>query len=338
MEKISNYSKYYFDGYSFRSNEVNDLLELECDLIILISSWEERCLSIKSCTKINAKYGLLILFSNKDNLGLRERHDKILKTYIKRITLEYEIISEWTSYDIYNVWDKIFTYMKNVINRLRRPIKILFDMSSCPKFYPLSTLSTSLTNGLASRFSIFYSEGKYPPQNNNIEIQFTGHLWRTTPIVSQEGIEDPGKKTYYLVSVGFEGYKTLRAVSRADPDRVSILFPDPGFSDAYPVRTEQNNKDLFIKYRIPGEQIIRAPAGDAIHAWKDINKKALERDDENCYYLCCGTKPHSLALALNAICLQHPVLLYNVPDEHKYINVKTNGVFWRYDIFDRSIL
>jgi hypothetical protein len=137
------------------------------------------------------------------------------------------------------------------------------------------------------------------------------------------------------VSVGFEGPKTLRAVTRADPDRVSLLFPSPGILPAYVEITRRSNEELVQEYRIPKVQIVEAPAADVIGAWKALDAASLDRPEaENSYYLCCGTKPHAVALALRAIALEYPAVLYNLPEEHKVHETEPAGTFWRFDIRD----
>ena len=82
-------------------------------------------------------------------------------------------------------------------------------------------------------------------------------------------------------------------------------------------------------------QIVRAPAGDAVKAWKQLDDAGLERPtEENTYYLCSGTKPHALALGLRAMVLEYPTVLYNIPDEHKVTKTIPRGRYWRYDITD----
>src|SRR6185437_15994620 len=82
-----------------------------------------------------------------------------------------------------------------------------------------------------------------------------------------------------------------------------------------------------------------APAADAIAAWKVLETTASERPNmESSYYLCCGTKPHSLALALRAICIQHPTVLYSAPEKHNFVDVYRAGVYWNFRIQDVSVL
>ena len=148
-----------------------------------------------------------------------------------------------------------------------------------------------------------------------------------------EGEYDPAKARFYLLSVGFEGAKTLRVVTRADPDRVSVLFPEPGYFPEYSKRTRIDNDALLRRFRVPRDQVVCATAADAIGAWEALHRNNVERPDlENSYYLCCGTKPHSIALALRAAALRTPAVVYNVPEEHKVVQIRAAGLYWRFNI------
>jgi hypothetical protein len=163
--------------------------------------------------------------------------------------------------------------------------------------------------------------------------------WDTVPIPFLEGRRAPGKKKYVIVSIGFEGSKTLRVLAREDPDRISVLLPDPGSKPGYPAIAEEKNKPLVEMYNVPPDQIVRTNAADAISAWRELGQAALERPEgENTYYLSCGTKAHALGMALRAVCLEFPCVLYNVPERHNYVQVTPTGQYWTFQIRDLSIV
>ena len=184
---------------------------------------------------------------------------------------------------------------------------------------------------------MFYAEGAYDLGHGDSDIAFTGGHWSTVAVPFLSGYFEPSKPRHYLVSVGFEGEKTLRAVSRADPDRVSVLFPRPGVSPEYEKLTSAANEPLMREFLIPESQIINAPAADAVATWKTLAKAAILKPGRfNDYYLCCGPKPHALALGLNALADGRSAVLCNIPDEHRVHQTRPNGVFWTYELNDLS--
>ncbi len=61
-------------------------------------------------------------------------------------------------------------------------------------------------------------------------------------------------------------------------------------------------------------------------------------ENETVEYMCCGTKPHALGIALRSLCTGRGVVSDIVADEHLPTNVIASGVYWRYDIFDVSAI
>ena len=333
MKNVSSFSECYVKGQSFCSRNIQELLYEHYDLLILVSSWDKRCCCITKTPDVSAMKGILVLFSTRDQGGLRDMHDRQLHDFGKKYCKDLQSIHT-DSLDLKNTWRKIDNIICEVTLTLQRPIRILLDISTCPRYYGAAILGRSFIGGSASNVTVFYAEGVYPTGGKQEKIPFTGGRWKPVPIPFFQGLYNPGKKRFYLVSIGFEGDKTLRSISRADPDRVSVLLPEPGIIPEYVDETLNANRELFESYHIPENQIIKACAADAIEAWEALSKASLEGHNENVYYMCSGTKPHSIALALRAMTLKRPALIYNVPDEHKVLEIAPSGKFWTYEISD----
>ena len=231
------------------------------------------------------------------------------------------------------------THLLQVYRDCGRSLRIFIDLSACPRFLSIGLMSQAILLGVAHKVTLFYAEGDYPEEKSEADEHelFTVGTWDALPIPGLEGSWDPDKKQYYMVSVGFEGSKTLRLLSRDVPDKVAILFPDPGVKPEYVQRTMLRNKSLIQRFHVPDDRIIRSNAGDAIEAWMRLNLSPEEKPREhNVYYVCCGTKSHSVALALRALVLRYPALLYIVPDHHKVVDVAELGIYWRFDLKDMS--
>ncbi len=326
----------YLKGTSNRLNDVKQL-EGKYDLFICASSWDGRCVCVTD-SKISVDYAIPIFFSVRDNMGLRDKYDKLILKYCKRIAARTIPISG-ASINVEMMWNDLHKNILTIMESVHRPLDIIIDISTLPRYYYGAICALGIKTGFAHKITCFYAEANYPPPNQaEQEIAFTGGSWRAIPIPGLLGDYDPRKKRFYLVSIGFEGWKTLRVVSRADPERVSILFPDPGFDMEYPDRTLNNNQELIWQYKVPDTQVVKAHAGDAIGAWKALSINSVERaEEENTYYLCSGTKPHSLAMILRAMALKYPVVLYNRPDEHNVVLIEPNGKYWKYEIKDLTV-
>lgn len=324
----------FISGRATSSNNPASLYRGEYDLVVVVSSWDKRSICISEALNLKAHLGLLMLFSLRDSHGLRDKHDSILKSFIDTACEEAQFI-EGNSIALQEIWEQLLTACVRLRRALGRPLTVLIDGSACPRYYLLGLAATALGTGLAAAVTVTYAEGVYPVnlEGGPEDIVFTQGHWKLVAIPGLEGRYSPGLKRFFLVSIGFEGWKTMRAVTRADPDRVSILHASPGTNPGYGERSKHDNADLIDYYRIPPDQILSAPAGNAIAAWRTLTLGNIERPAlENSYFLCSGTKPHSLALALRAMSLRTPAVLYNLPEAHQALPIEPNGTYWRFDI------
>ena len=334
MRLCSEFRDGYLWGRSFDSPSPKTLVAGAFDLSIVATSWDSRCLSLTAATEFRSTATCVLRFHVKDSAGMRDKHDPVLIDFCQGHSERVSVL-DGPSVDLQTMWSRLREEIWRAYKSLRRPLRVFIDTSACPRFYSLAVLAASLAGGLAQQVSLFYAEGRYPEPDHEPEIAFTGERWKSVAVPGLEGACDPDKDRFFLVAVGFEGWKTLRAVAQADPDRVSVLFPSPGTQPGYDERTRSDNATLFQEYRIPDMQIVKAPAGDAVAAWAALSEAALERPDiENSYFLCCGTKAHSIALGLRAIVARYPAVLYNVPDEHKVVPIEASGRYWLFDIVD----
>jgi hypothetical protein len=310
--------------------------------MILCPSWDTRCISITESESTTAELSIVLLFTQKDGLGLRKKHDAAVLQFAENHSKRVVII-EGNSVDVAGMWARLRESVLLFRDQIRRPLRVLIDISTCPRYYALALMAVALGTGVGKTVTMFYCEGVYDDgaktEAEKHEI-FTGGEWRPVAVPGLFGDWEPFKKRFYLASLGFEGAKTLRAIGKADPDRVGVLLPDPGIRPDYPAKTMHANAELFTQYTVPANSVVRAPAGDAIAAWKAMGEsEGLERPlEENAYYTCAGTKPHSVALALRAIVLGYPTVLYNLPDSHKVTRILPAGKFWRFELQDLSSL
>lgn len=320
---------------SFSGGSVSELLNDSFDMVLVCSSWDERCLAATEVSSLQTSEALILEFNQKDKHGLRAKHDQKLQRFFRRRAPTSVV--EGDVRNLRDTWRQLQVSLGQVANARGGGLRLLLDITTMPRFYSLAVLGAGLKSGAIAELSLLYSEGSYPDPPARGDVAFTRGIWKATPIPTFEGEYDPGKGTFYLVSIGFEGGKTLRVVRRADPTRVVALLPDPGTHPDYAARTRADNRILLEEFVDPAEGLIRAPAGDAVAAWRALSETGAERPEiENSFFLCSGTKAHSVALALRALHLEFPALLYNLPERHEVVNVRPSGVYWRYDLISRS--
>lgn len=333
---VSTFRQAHVAGEGKRAGRPEGLVGETYDLVVMTASWDSRCLCLCDL-KLNAKEGIGIFFANRGVSGLRDRHDPRVRKFLGDSCERVETI-ERDSEDLSGLWQELWVATWRAYVNVGRPLHVLLDLSTCPRYYAMAFLAQGFREGIVGTLTCFYAEGKYPPNPPDLAVdQFTAGRWETHSVPGLTGTADPGKRRLYVVSVGFEGSKTFRAVSSDDPDRVLVLFPEPGVDPTYPERTKNNNRLLFTEYGIDEGSLIKAPAGDAIAAWERLAYGSLAGSEENPFYLCCGTKPHSLAMALHALIADRTTVLYAKPAGHKEIEIVPSGVYWSYRIEDVTL-
>ena len=285
-------TEFFDSGIEARSDSgdsVADLLEGHFDAIVLTSSWDSRCLSITAADQVSADLGICALFENRGPAA--SKHDPQVLAWLGEHN-ERLVKVEGASENLADIWGQILGPLLALMREKNRPLQVLVDLSTCPRYYAAGLLSSGLERGIISTATFFYAEAAYTEQAEpgRVVKPFTGGRLALGSVPDRMGIYSPTKRRLYMVSVGFEGAETFTAVNRADPDRVALLFPRPGFRPEYEKLCSEQSDQLIEEYLIAPEMIVEAPAGDMVKAWQRLTEYGLENqrpEQENIFYLCC---------------------------------------------------
>lgn len=323
---------------STRGTDPNELWTGTFDFALIGSSWDKRCLALKNCDNLTFESSLEIMPSVEGDAGLLDTHHGVLAEFCARKSHDHHVTTSHTS-GLSETFTEVRSRLWAAINHpdRRRPARVFIDVSTCPRYFSLAVLGEAFRSGLVGEIVIAYSEGRYPdaaPSYDNLEdISFTDGAFHSVPVPGFFGEFEPSKGVFYLVSTGFDGWKTLNLLVRKEPGRVAALIASPGVSPDYERRALAANAALFQRFGIGEHQMIKATAGDAVEAWRKITEAGLENlESENAYFLCSGNKAHSVALALRAMVEETPTLLYNRPAQHLPSDVECSGVHWAYAV------
>jgi hypothetical protein len=326
----------YLFGRSTSAESPTALLAGNFDLGLFSPSWDHRCESFTACEGLFIDTSLVLNFTLRDDFGHQDRHKQNIDAFLKRHSRTAVPITG-DAVDLHQMWNAIWDKVREAALQKGKGLRILVDLSTCPRYYSLGLIAGAIECGMTPSITAFYAEARYPDvqRPHPLDRPFSVGQWRAVAVPFLLGMPDPLKRKHFVVSVGFEGLKTARVLTKEDPDRISILFPDPGSRPGYNEETWSRNCETMEQFRVPESQIVRAAAGDAIAAWKNLSRNAPERPvTESTFYLCCGTKPHALGFALRALSLRFPTVLYNLPEKHAFMDTQPNGVYWKYDIRD----
>lgn len=336
IQFASEFSDGVISARSSYSTDPRELWQGYFDFALIGASWDIRCMTVTNCDEIKFGSTVVIIPHAMDSSGIA--HADRVSDFCRDKSDQVDVVESMTS-NLPDILGLIRAKLATEIGRANRtaPARVFIDISTCPRYFSLAILAEALRSGLVAEVLLGYTEGRYPvaaPSYNDLEeISFTDGALQAVPVPGFYGEFEPSKEKLFFVSAGFDGWKTLNLVIRKEPERVALLLASPGSLPEYESRTLAANSSLIERYDIRDQQIVRAPAGDAVEAWKRLTNTALEKfGSENVYYLCSGNKPHSVALALRAITMEIPTLLYNRPASHLPINVEVAGTYWTYSI------
>ena len=315
----------------------------ECDALVLVPSQQDRCCKILESGSSASELVLMLNSIQKpknvsdDSFGAQ--NDRRLLTFAQSAKRVVNVPASRRADP--QTLGRLRSEITDLYRRLRRPLHVGIDLTCFQIYYCLGLVAYLLNNGIIGRMSLFYAEGRYPDKQGGQDGNelFTAGEWSAVAIPGLQNPWKPRRTRMYVVSVGFEGYKTLRLCERREPDRIVVLFPDPGVQPDYVDRCRNLNQPLFDRFSLTQEGIISANAADAVQAWQLMTLRNMEDfENDSVEYMCCGTKPHALGIALRSLCTGKGVVSDIVADEHLPTNVIASGVYWRYDIFDVSAI
>lgn len=331
----------FLEVSSTRSSQVEEVFAGKYHLAVAASSWDNRSVVLAKSKEFFAESGVLLNFKKKDKDGLSQRNEEKLSKFFGascRSVVRHEVEASHLGHN----WRILRSALATSYQRNAGPISLFVDLSTIPRYLSLGLFGFGVQQGLIDCLVFGYSEGDYAsfdgPSHRRQEF-FTEGGWTSAAIPGLSGEWEPYRHRHYVVGLGFEGTKTRQLVSRSEPDKVSVLFPDPPVKEGYELLTQENNKELLREFGVPEERIVRSHAADVSATVEKLKAAELEDfESENVTYVCCGTKPHSLAFAIRASLLQEPAVVYTTPESHRVSDIRPNGIYWKYAIKDLSAI
>ena len=174
-----------------------------------------------------------------------------------------------------NSIEDIFNLIIEQYRKLKRPLKIGLDISTCPRLVFLQLLRYCIENDLTSVLTFFYSEGKYDVKSGKEEL-FSSGDWETIAIPGYTGKNvSIDEKEFVIISFGFETKGYIGWIEeRIDTiAKIGLLFPYPGYSEEYIGLGKKKLAEFKKRLHIENKNMFfceKSPAGDAIETWKKI--------------------------------------------------------------------
>lgn len=342
----------FFEGHlcgRSKSFDMNMPIVGSFDLFIFTVGWEERCTKIifHDSNEFSFNEGIILSFINSGKKGWNPDYCEKIRDFIEfqkkkkyyPIILKSLVPNHDGLADISSLFEKISLKQQE----LQRPLKIGFDISSCPRVVFLQLLHYCIENDLTKSISFFYAEGIYDFDIANDEVFVAGD-WDTIAIPGYGGKNiNLQRKDYFILSFGFEQKGYLGWIEECDTlAKVGVLFPHPPYIPKYDKigkqRLAEFKKRLDLDDRNEKFSYEEAKAGDAIDAWKKFDSLLADKNNCNVTFLPYGPKPHSLAMGLRCLLNENFVLIYRISSKgYHEIDVKALGKIWQYEVRNLSL-
>ena len=333
---ITKYAKKNICGSSNKVDKINDG---NFDVFFYIVGWESRFTEILKHLDDSFKSEQNIVCSFKKdgkNGYLPEKKIEFIRELNAHIGTEVESL-EFEYYEFETFDDKIDSIINSALKTKKGPLKIGFEISSCPRYHFLYFLGLCIYKNYTSSLSFFYSEGKYSDVTDD---DFFNSFGKDTKIIPYSGLTEKEGKTVLVFSLGFESNFIIDKIIKREPSHVIFLYTYPGYTPEYEEKVK-NEIDRIVSFcELPDEMYTLkfAAAGDAISAWKELEENIADLNDAHTINYVIGTKPHCMAMTLNGLVNDNIVIRYRIVKEYSEMDVKSNGEFWRYDITNLRVI
>lgn len=328
-------------GDSTKIAEINDV---DFDIFFYTVGWESRFTEIlnRLGDSFMSEKNFVCCFKQGDTKGYDPNtKSEFIKELEEHIDGESESI-EFEYSDFKTFEEQINHKIYSELELKKRSLKIGFEISSCPRYYILYILGLCISKNYTKEISFFYSEGKYSDTDEGNDFDdFFNSYGVETKIIPYSGSTQNEDKKVFVFSLGFESQFVIDEIMKHEPNFIIFLCANPGYTPEYEERVKGEIKRIVDFCELPDNMytLKDAPAGDAIRAWqqlKDIKNDELK--DAHIVHYAIGTKPHCLALSLNALVNDNIIVKYRIVKKSKNMDVKSNGEFWRYDITNLRVI
>jgi hypothetical protein len=307
-------------------DDAKNVVTGEYDLALVAAGWDSRCLSILESETFSSEHGIVIFYADKGKSGRSVSNETLLRDGMtRRCDLPPQII-EVDSSDALSTWRRVRREIVDIYKSANRPLRVLIDISTLPRYISMSLLGFGEKSGIFSEITIYYQAAtEYSLGTSTDDLVFSAGELRPMPVI---GLGTPGLArgaSHLIVSVGFDGSKISRLVDSLEPDRLSLLFAEPGTSRTNERLAREQNRELINSYRVPASQIFSSAASSiqqTVSRLIEVTAEPFNRKDgrsEVRSILVCGTKTHAIAIAIYALSVPIKNVYYAQPKSHREV-------------------
>lgn len=310
------------------------------DSILVTASWETRATAALPIIASLSAPVMIMRFASADST-INEIKDAQVAQFKDRL-MSVEQISLLNSLEIKSNCAKIQAWIEQEYRRLKRPLKLLFDISCLPKSYVMFLIGMGFSLDIITQLDFFYSPGRYnlygPSEPDTLSgprslVSVGDWVSYQIPYLNSRNYMR-GKRAVY-VALGGELALALPFIERLEPDRLRVAF----IADTAP-----SNPDQYLQSeRAAYDELIQAPnftqvslsLAQGVELAADLLTFSREEGCEGVTALAIGCKTHAAGMAIASLAEPKIEVVTRIPAAYKLSDVPPTGTTYLMQIIDR---
>lgn len=314
-------------------------LSREYDTALAAVSWEQRATAAFSLTNKLPPNADFFRFASTDP-ALNKRKDEA-QTALNKLFTKTHIVQLGPSTEFSENAEKIEAWVRDIYEKLGRPIRILVDITCMPKSYLLFLIGMGFSRGYFSRMDCTYAEGNYNLEKANADSA-SGDVgiisegeWGALQIPYLDAESSIPAHRDLIVSMGGEIGLSLPFMERYEPHRVSLVLIKESLvqtPDRLPPTEAAALERILAEGNVSRQNISLTDAVSIVeHALAFCKESGVEAISG----IVLGSKPHAIALGVAALHSDNLEIICRIPKRYRPLDVAPTGQLAFYEIEDR---
>lgn len=313
------------------------------DLCLTTLSWEQRATFAFLSENCNIKEATALWFESTSDEIEDRKSGQISSLRTKLGAVDELRLSKAT--EIEENFGKIKSFLESAHAKVKRPLRVLIDISCLPKNYLLFMIGLGFSQDIFARFDCLYSAGKYDLMDfGHSSSDEAGRIhralissgkWtsRQIPFLSSES-SFPDTRDLVVVMGGEIGL-ALPLVAKFEPQNLSLVF----IAETAPGDSENTLDGEMRAYRCLKSEFeadeINIDLGDALSVAGKLESVCAASSSECVSLMVLGSKSHALAAGVVGLSEPKAEVVCRVPKSYLTLDVQATGDVFFYEIEDR---
>lgn len=309
------------------------------DFAIATVSWERRATAAFLATTGLPKTATLLRFASTDEY-LNQRKDEAQET-LASLFESAEFLNLKSSVLFAENAQELESFLKDKTEAVGRPLRVLIDITCIPKSYLLFLVGMGFSRDYFCRVDCAYAEGNYDLQASapdtagaNVGIISEGE-WSALQI-PYLGAESafPGYRDL-IVAMGGEVGLSVPFIERYEPSRLGLVLISESLVQT-PEKLPPAEASALAQILEEGNvERMDIPLSDAVGMIGHVARFCRNTKSEAVSGIALGSKPHALALGVEALNSDNLEIICRVPKRYRPLDVAPAGPLALYEIEDR---